>query len=141
MLGRRFLILVAVLMGLTALAASLAPRDPALRSDATPTPTPTSTPEAAAEAPRGAGTVTRMLDADDAAPQEILLTVGEILQLEVTGSELDEVQLDAEIEPVDPDSNARFNLYADEPGTHDVRLLEADRVIGTIKIADSDQSG
>ena len=42
MLGRRFLILVAVLMGLTALAASVAPRQPvnSERRESTPTPAP-----------------------------------------------------------------------------------------------------
>jgi hypothetical protein len=46
MLGRRFLILVAVLMGMTALAASVAPRQPVSerdRQEATPSPAPTGT--------------------------------------------------------------------------------------------------
>jgi hypothetical protein len=137
MLGRRFLIIVAVLMGLTALAASLAPRDPALRSDATPTPTATATPEGAAEVPSGTGTVARMIDADDDAPQRVVVTQGEILELQVSSSDIDSVQLLDEIEPVDPDSNARFNLYADRAGEHDVTLLDADRVVGTVEIRDA----
>ena len=47
MLGRRFLILVAVLMGLTALAASVAPRQQTPREErqaATPTPAPAGSP-------------------------------------------------------------------------------------------------
>ena len=137
MLGRRFLIIVAVLMGLTALAASLAPRDPALRSDATPTPSPSATPQAAAEVPAGTGTVERLIDADDPAPQHVVISVGEILELQVASSDVDSVQVADEIEPVDPESNARFNLYADEAETIDVELLDADRVVGTVEIREA----
>ena len=55
MLGRRFLLLVAVLMGLTALAASVAPREPLVRDRraATPSPTPTSEPDDGEQRPHG----------------------------------------------------------------------------------------
>ena len=50
MLGRRFLLLVVVLMGLTALAATIAPREPLIRDGARRTATPTPTPAVEATA-------------------------------------------------------------------------------------------
>jgi hypothetical protein len=132
MLGRRFLLVVAVLMGLTALAASVAPRDPAVRDErrrATPTPT--------ASAPAGPATtrtVEREISADAERPQRVVVDQGDIVQLEVASSELDSVVFMDEMEPVDPDSNARFNILADEVAEHEIRLLDADRVIGTLEV-------
>lgn len=131
MLGRRFLLLVAVLMGLTALAASVAPRDPVRdeRRQATPTPS--------APAPSGRATtrtVEREISADADRPQRVVVDEGDIVQLEVASSEVDSVILMDEIEPVDPDSDARFNVLADEVAEHEIRLLDADRVIGTLEV-------
>jgi hypothetical protein len=131
MLGRRFLLLVAVLMGLTALAASVAPRDPAVRDErrqATPTPS------ATASGPATTRTVERTISADAERPQRVVVDEGDIVQLEVASSQVDSVVFMDEVEPVDPESDARFNILADEVGTHEVRLLDADRVIGTLEV-------
>ncbi len=66
MLGRRFLLLVVVLMGLTALAASIAPREPLIRDGArrTATPTPTPAVEATAATPVHEVSRTLMITAD-----------------------------------------------------------------------------
>jgi hypothetical protein len=133
MLGRRFLLLVAVLMGLTALAASLAPRDPAVRDErqrATPTPAAT----APASGPATVRTVERTISADADRPQRVVVDEGDIVQLEVASSEIDSVVFMDEVEPVDPESDARFNVLADEVAEHEIRLLDADRVIGTLEV-------
>src|SRR5215216_4477427 len=111
MLGRRFLLLVAILMGLTALAASIAPREPLVRERraATPTPTPATTPTG-----DGIRTVERTIEtADD--PAKVTVHEGDLVRLTVTGDELDSVRLLDEIEPIDPASDAIFELYADQP--------------------------
>jgi hypothetical protein len=134
MLGRRFLLLVAVLMGLTALAASVAPRDPALRGteserrQATPTP-----PPAELDAPAATSTVERTISADGG-PRRVVVTEGDLVELEVTSSHLDSVMLMDEIEPVEPRSGARFHLLADRPDEYPITLLEADRQIGTLVV-------
>jgi hypothetical protein len=137
MLGRRFLLLVAVLMGLTALAASVAPRDPAVRDDgrrATPTPSATSTEPAG---PATTRTIEREISADAERPQRVVVDLGDIVELEVASSEIDSVVLMDEVEPVEPESNARFNVLADEVATHEIRLLDADRVIGTLEVREA----
>jgi hypothetical protein len=133
MLGRRFLLLVAVLMGLTALAASVAPRDPAVRSErrqATPTPSAT----APAAGPATTRTVEREISADAEQPPRVVVDEGDIVELEVASSEVDSIVLMDRIEPVDPDSNARFNILADTPGKHQIELLDAGDVVGVLEI-------
>jgi hypothetical protein len=136
MLGRKFLLLVAVLMGLTALAASVAPRDPALRSaperrpTATPAPQATEPPAASPET----GTVDRVISADAARPERIVVKEGEVVELEVSSSEVGSVSLMDRIQAVDPDSNARFNIYADRVGSFNVTLGDADRVVGVLEV-------
>jgi hypothetical protein len=133
MLGRRFLLLVAVLMGLTALAASVAPRDPAVRSErrqATPTPSAT----APAVGPATTRTVQREISADEGRPQRVVVDEGDIVELEVASSEVDSVVLMDRIEPVDPVSNARFNILADTPGEYPIQLLDAAREVGVLEV-------
>jgi hypothetical protein len=132
MLGRRFLLIVAVLMGLTALAASVAPRDPALRgsqaerTERAPAPT----------FPGGSPTlqtIQREISAH-AESQRIVVHAGDLLELEVAGSETDAVALLGEVDAVAPGTNARFHILAEEPGEHPIELLEAGRRIGTLVI-------
>jgi hypothetical protein len=136
MLGRRFLLLVAVLMGLTALAASVAPRDPALRNTPEQRPRATPTPQATEPAATAdeAGTIDRVISADAERPERVVVQEGEILELEVSSSEVDSVSLLDEIQAVDPDSNARFNVYAEEVGKHEIKLVDTDRVVGVLEI-------
>src|SRR5919112_982502 len=108
MLGRRFLLLVAVLMGLTALAATIAPREPLIaeRSQrATPTPSPTPSP--------GPGETLRVLErtiSADSKHARVAVREGQQVQLTVTGAELDSVSLLDEIEPIEEDSPAIFDV-------------------------------
>jgi hypothetical protein len=134
MLGRRFLLLVAVLMGLTALAASVAPREPLVRERraATPSPTPAATPV------RGDGdvrTVEKTIETQED-PAKVTVRTGDLVRLTVRGDELDSVRLFDEIEPIDVESPAIFELYADRPGSHPITLVDGERQVGTLVIRD-----
>lgn len=139
-LGRRFLLIVAVLMGLTALAASVAPRDPRVSERQAATPTPAApAPEATPGAdPAPDADVVRTIDAArTGAPRRVRATVGERVAIIVESDELDSVALgELEVEAVDPDSPARFQLLAEEAGSHPITLLEQDRRIGVLEISD-----
>ena len=129
MLGRRFLVIVAVLIGLTVVAASLAPRQPAPRDQraAEPTPTPS---------PVGDGSATTIFKvlSTDRKPKRVTVDRGTLLELEVDGSELDSVSLEGEVEVVTEEANAIFNVYADTPGTYPIELVDANRVVGTLVV-------
>ena len=129
MLGRRFLVLVAVLIGLTAIAASLAPRQPAPRdqraAEATPIPSPVVESSAEPE---------EELLSTAGKPKRITVDRGALFDLVVDGDELDSVSFEGEVEIVTEETNARFNVYADTPGEYEIRLVEADRPIGTLVV-------
>jgi hypothetical protein len=134
MLGRRFLLLVAVLMGLTALAASVAPRDPAVREGEKRTPQ-AAAPAAPTPAPvTDSRTVVQTVSADDAQPKRIEVTVGDIIELEVDAPTVGSVELMGRIEALAPESPARFNLLADQPGDYPITLLEEEREIGVLTV-------
>ncbi len=126
MLVRRLLILAAVLMALIALAAGVAPRQPARDTVTSPEPRPgASTPVAAVE---------RTLDAQSS-DQEVAARVGQTVIITVETDELDSVSLgEYGIETADPQSPARFELLADVPGSYPISLLQADRTIGTLEV-------
>jgi hypothetical protein len=128
MLGRRFLILVAVLMGLTALAASVAPRQPTTREEreaSTPIPAPAGSPTFT--------TVEKSLSTDGG-DDVVTVSEGDLVELTVEGSERDSVSVLGRIDAIDPTTPARFSLLADEPGEYPIELLEAERQIGTLVI-------
>jgi hypothetical protein len=133
MLGRRFLIIVAVLMGLTALAASVAPRDPSLRGTpaerrqaAAPTP---AEPAPGSEAPVVSHTISTGGEVD-----RVVVDEGDQVELQVSGTELDSVVVMEEVEPLDADSAARFHILADVPGQYPIELLDAGRQVGTLVV-------
>jgi hypothetical protein len=129
MLGRRFLLLVAVLMGLTALAASVAPREPVVRDDgATPTPTP-----ALSGGSDDLRTVSKRLNTAEGVTR-VVVDEGDLVDLEVSGSELDSVALLDEVVALDPDAPAVFQLLADDPGEYPIELVDADRRVGTLVV-------
>jgi hypothetical protein len=136
MLGRRFLLLVAVLMGLTALAASLAPRDPLVgdrdrrAGTATPTPTPSTAPAKDRQLVQKT-----ILTAEN--PTRVAVREGQLLELTVEGSEVDSVMVLDEIEPIEEDSPALFDIYADRPGEYPIELVDADRQIGTLVVREA----
>jgi hypothetical protein len=125
-LARRLLILMAVLLGLTALAAGVAPRQVVRDETATPTPPrAAATPEAAVE---------RTLDAGSS-DQSVQARVGQTIVITVQSDELDSVKFgDLDIVTADPQSPARFEHLADVPGTYPIELLQAERRIGTLEI-------
>ena len=128
-LGRRFLILVAVLMGLTALAASVAPRQPVTREEDRRSST-------ATPAPAGSPTITvveKTLSTSEG-DTRVAVRSGDLVELTVTGTERDSVSVLGRIDAIDPTTPARFSLLAGEPGEHPIELLEADRRIGTLVI-------
>jgi hypothetical protein len=132
-LGRRFLLLVAVLMGLTALAASIAPREPLIQerdrraATATPTATPQPVPAKALQP------VERTIFTAEN-PARVAVREGQIIHLTVRGSEVDSVMLLDEIEPIEADSPAEFEVLADEPGEYPIELVDAERQIGTLVV-------
>jgi hypothetical protein len=74
-----------------------------------------------------------------AAPARISVRRGDTLELQVSGDLLDEVLLERldMIDPIAPTTPARFNLVIDAPaGSYPIRLVDADRRIGSIVISD-----
>src|SRR5215210_1454768 len=111
MLGRRLLVLMAVLLGLTALAAALAPRPTVAPQRGGATATPTPAPSATADGTAASRVVTRTVKADAGArPTRVRARAGDTIRLSVSGDVLDAVELKGldEIEPVEPGSPARF---------------------------------
>jgi hypothetical protein len=122
-LARRLLLLAAVLMLLAALAAGLAPQE---RADA---------PSPATSLPNGTTVVEQISAADSDA--RVVVRRGDVLRLEVAGDTLDSVLIERldRIEAIEPLTPARFELLADAPaGVYPIRLVEADRRIGSIEI-------
>lgn len=145
MMGRRLLLLVVVLMGLTALAASVAPRDSgrsgptivpgrpgALEPTATPSPTATPTPAVEEDVQEETLSAER-----GASPTTLRARLGRILRLRVQGEVFDEVVLDGldRVEPITPEAPAQFELYVDRTGRFPIRLQEASRTLGEIVVS------
>jgi hypothetical protein len=139
MFGRRLVILVVVLMGLTALAASVAPppetprRTPGGTPPRTPSPaTPTPEPVAASEV------VVGRLDATPppGALPRVRAHVGATVRLDVTGDVVDAVVVTGlpAIEPIDPSTPAQLELTPDRPGEFRIRLQDAARDIGVLDV-------
>ena len=145
MLGRRLLVLAAVLTGLAALAATLQPRDPAATRTlpaATPSPvSPQAGPRAdpAAPDPATGEPAERRLDALGSR-QVVDARVGERVRLVVSSTELATVQVgeNGPLEAVDPDAPARFDLRYDAAVSEPIRIVGPDpgapRVIGTLRV-------
>lgn len=139
MLGRRLLVLFAVLLGLTALATSLAPR-PTTPGGAlsTPAATPSAVPSVDATETRAGRELTRTISADSGArPARVRAHVGDTLRLAVRGTLLDAVEIEGfgELEAITPEAPARFELLLEEPGEFGVTLTEAKRSVGVLEVA------
>jgi hypothetical protein len=131
------LVLFAVLLGLTALATSLAPRPTTTRPGVvqrTPSPTATPTPERTAGASRR---IEQTISADPGKPNApVRARVGDILALTVRGDQLDGVEIPelGKLEPIEPGSPARFELLLDRRGEFRVTLVDADRQVGVVTV-------
>jgi hypothetical protein len=144
MMGRRLLLLVAVLMGLTALAASVAPRDTG--TDEPPTPPgrpgtvvePTQTPELAPAAPHEDMVEETLSAAKGASPVRVRARPGQTVKLDVQGRVFDEVALIGldQVEAIAPEAPAHFELYLDQPGRFEIRLLQANRRLGELLVGE-----
>ena len=138
MLGRRLLVLFAVLLGLTALVTSLAPRPTVTRpglAEVTPTPTPSPAPARPATTSRR---IVKTMSADAGHPRTTIhARVGDVLALTVRGDLLDGVEIEdaGKLEPIEPGSPARFEMLLDTPGKFRVTLLDARRAVGLIEVA------
>ena len=127
MVARRLLLLAAALLLLAALAAGLVPRDNGGTTAAAPTSLP------------AGETVTREIPAAKGSDTRIPVSRGDLLELEVTGDLIDTVLIERmdRIEAIEPTTPARFNLVIDvAPGSYPIRLVDADRRIGSIVVSD-----
>ncbi|MGH2969116.1 MAG: hypothetical protein ACRDK0_08630 [Solirubrobacteraceae bacterium] len=128
MLARRLLILLAVLMGLTALAAGVAPRQP-LRTD---TPPPAATPRSGRPPEPIEHTLSTRTGREE---ERVEAELGQVVRLTIEGDELDSVAVgELGIEPVSADSPALFELLLDVPGSYPITLLESGRRIGVLVV-------
>lgn len=138
MLGRRLLVLFAVLLGLTALVTSLAPRPTVTRPGVVQaTPSPTTTPAPARPAPTSRRIV-KSISADPGSPRtKIHARVGDVLALTVSGDVLDGVEIaDAgKLEPIEPGAPARFEVLLDRQGELRVDLVDAERLIALVEVS------
>jgi hypothetical protein len=126
MLARRLLLLAAVLMLLTALASGLAPREPVRERP----------PAERSSLPVGT-TVVEEISAGPGADSRVVVQRGDVLRLEVRGDTLDTVLIERldRMEAIEPLTPARFELLAEAPaGVYPIRLVDADRRIGSIEI-------
>jgi hypothetical protein len=137
MLGRRLLVLFAVLLGLTALVTSLAPRPSVNRpglAQVTPTPTPSPTPSPPRTSSRR---IVQTISADVGKPHAtIRARQGDVLALTVKGDVLDGVDIEdaGKVEPIEPGAPARFELLLDRRGELRIDLVDEQRLIGLIEV-------
>jgi hypothetical protein len=137
MAARRLIIVMLVLLGVSTLAAALAPVDPGPESTSTSTRT----------APRdrtertGGQLVRETIDAQAKHPTSIRIPVGDQLSLRVESRHFAQVEIRGlglleDVAPLDP---ARFDILADEPGRHVVRLLGDKREVGVLEFVDAER--
>jgi len=135
MAARRLLILMLVLLAVSTLAAALVPP----QDDEAP-PTSTST---AGKAGSGKGKakppgrlVSRTIRVAPNGFDRIPLVLGDQLALTVRSGVADQVSIPAfgVLEDITPVAPARFNLLPERTGVFEVRLVEARRVIGRIRV-------
>jgi hypothetical protein len=137
---RRLLIIVLIMLGVLSAATALAPQQS--QDSKTPTTTTATQVEPTATTPestRSGALLAVTIDADDPATRSIprRVTAGDQLQLSVTSTKPDQVEIPAfgQVEPVTPFAPAYFDLLLDKPGIYEVRLLDAGRVAGVIEVS------
>jgi hypothetical protein len=137
MLGRRLLLLVAVLLATGAIAAALTPRDSSQTTPTTTTSTTPALPGATGGTGAGAREVTRTVNAEGAEPAVVRTRVGDLLHLVVRAPSPDVVELDGtgRFASVDSSTPARFNFFVENPGTFPIRLQETGQEIGRLVVS------
>lgn len=142
MLLRRLLLFVAVLLGLTALAASIAPRESTREggnepAQVKPLPSPSPSPGAARRQPPPPGVDVRATLSERALKtRRVRARVGQVVRLEVQAFSTDFVAIKdiGVMEPTDPDAPTELEFLADRTGTFAVTVSERDRPIGVIDV-------
>ncbi|MEO8091939.1 MAG: hypothetical protein ABI726_04430 [bacterium] len=133
MATRRLVIVMLMLLGISTLAAALAPP----RSErAASTSTTGSTTQATPLTPAGGELVRGTIDAQAKRPPRIRIGLGDQLSLEVRSTRVVQVEI-ARLGLTDsaaPLSPARFDLLAERQGSFEVRLQESRREIGVIEV-------
>lgn len=137
MLGRRLLLLVAVLLATGAIAAALTPRElrPTDRKTTTTAPAPVAPADSG-----GLGTagreITRTVDVEGREPAVVRIDEGDFLHLSVRAPSPDIVELlgTDRSAAVDPSTPARFDFIASRPGTFPIRLQETGRDAGRLVV-------
>jgi hypothetical protein len=141
--ARRLLILLLVLLGISTLAAALAPvrsSKDKTTSETTTTSTassPAQTAPAAAQAPAPAAGLFRVtIAADPKKISRVVLYVGEELQLTVNSGLFDQIAIPelGEVEPVSPDGPAQFDLLLVRAGDYAVRLVDARKKVAVLEV-------
>jgi hypothetical protein len=137
MLGRRMLLLVAVLLATGAIAAALTPRDSGQSTPTTTTSTTPALPGATGGTGAGAREVTRTVNAEAAEPAVVRARVGDLLHLVVRAPSPDVVELDGtgRFDSVDSSTPARFEFFVETPGTFPIRLQETGQEIGRLVVS------
>ena len=121
-----------VLLGMSTLAAALAPPPP--KPDETTSTTSTTQPSP--QEPTGGELVEATIKAQAKKPEKLHIPRGDQLALTVESKRAGQVQIQGLglIEDVAPLSPARFDLLADHRGSHEVRLLQPKRKLGVIEL-------
>jgi hypothetical protein len=127
------LVLVAVLMGLTALVATLAPPE-RIRTRRDATPAPRAAPPAQV-LPATASTVTATLPSGPGRLRTVRADLGDQVTIEVQSERAASVALgDLAVEQAEPGLPAHFELLADTPGRYPLVMVEDQRRIGTLVV-------
>ena len=139
MLGRRLLLLVAVLLVTGAIAAALTPRDLRNPTPATTATTPPSTPGATGGTGAASREVTRTIDAAAAEPAVVRGRVGDLLHLEVRVPGPEEVEIvgTGRFASGDATTPARFEFFLEQTGKFPIRLQNSGREAGRLDVSAS----
>ena len=66
------------------------------------------------------------------------VTEGDLVELTVSGPELDSIMVLGRIDAIHPQAPARFSLLAGAPGQYPITLVGADKEVGTLVISEAD---
>ena len=128
--ARRLLPVVALLLLALALAASIDTGNQGGTSDRAPaSPAPR-------EPPAESATVTATLAPNVRRPEPVRARVGDLVHLQVLGTAPDSVTIKGYdvVETVDAESPARFEFFAETPGSFPVRFQSDGRVAGVLEV-------
>ena len=120
-----------VLLAISTVAAALVPVEQASRDETSTTSTRTEKPgRAEGDLEHG------LIDAGSRKRETVRIRLGDQLELRVTSTRPDQVEIPrlGELEDVDPDAPAHLDLLPFEIGSYPVRLVEAGRKIGQIEV-------